>query len=352
MPGNGVKDAAQWVALQTGTTVEKAAILGTMFAHALDCGDDATAANSPISAVELMATSFPEPRFIVEGLLPDGIAMLAGKSKMGKSWLAMQIAVAIASGRPALGQHQVDQGDVLYLALEDRQRRLQGRMRAVLQGSPAPAGLYFETEWPRLNAGGAEKLIAWLDDHPAAKAVMIDVWVKVRPPTGNSKANIYEIDYAALDVLRPIVAERGIVLLLVHHFRKSDADDPLDLISGSTGIAGSCDTLLILKRERGKAEAFLYITGRDITDTEKALQFDNATGLWSMIGDGEEYRHSEERRRIIAVIRDAGRPLGPKDIAEASGLRYANVKHLLRRMEADRILISIAGRYDWYRLNA
>ena len=62
-----------------------------------------------------------------------------------------------------------------------------------------------------------------------------------------------------------------------------------------------------------------------------------------MIGDGEEYRHSEERRRIIAVIRHAGRPLGPKDIAEASGLRYANVKHLLRRMEADHILISIAG---------
>lgn len=223
-------------------------------------------------------------------------------------------------------------------------------MRAVLQGQPAPAGLYFETEWPRLNAGGADKLIAWLDDHPAAKAVMIDVWVKVRAPTGNNKANIYEIDYAALEPLRWIVAERGILLLLLHHFRKGDADDPLDLISGSTGIAGSCDTLLILKRERGKAEAFLYVTGRDITDTEKALQFDSATGLWSVIGDAEEYRHSDERRRIIAAIRDAGRPLGPKEIAEASGLRYASVRHLVRKMEADSVLISIAGRYDWYRL--
>jgi AAA domain/Winged helix-turn-helix DNA-binding len=269
---------------------------------------------------------------------------------MGKSWLAMQLAVAIASGRPALGQYPVDRGEVLYLALEDRQRRLQARMRAVLQGQQVPAGLYFDTEWPRLNDGGTEKLIAWLDDHPAAKAVVIDVWVKVRPPTGNNRANIYEIDYSALEPLRRIVAERGILLLLVHHFRKGDADDPLDLISGSTGIAGFCDTLLILKRERGKAEAFLYVTGRDITDTDKALQFDSATGLWSVIGDAEEYRHSEERRRIIAAIREAGRPLGPKDIAEASGLSYGSVKHLVRKMEADRILLSIAGRYDWYRL--
>jgi DNA-binding Lrp family transcriptional regulator len=80
------------------------------------------------------------------------------------------------------------------------------------------------------------------------------------------------------------------------------------------------------------------------------LQFDSATGLWSVIGDAEEYRHSEERRRIIAAIRDAGRPLGPKDIADASGLSYASVKHLVRKMEADGILLSIAGRYDWYRL--
>jgi AAA domain len=302
MPGAGVKDAAQWVALQTGTPAEKANILRGMFEHALACGDGAASASGPISAVELMEATFPEPRFIVDGLLPDGVAMLAGKSKMGKSWLAMQIAVAIASGRPALGQYPVDRGEVLYLALEDRQRRLQARMRAVLQGQPAPAGLYFETEWPRLNDGGADKLISWLDDHPAAKAVMIDVWVKVRAPTGNSKANIYEIDYAALEPLRRIVAERGILLLLLHHFRKGDADDPLDLISGSTGIAGSCDTLLILKRERGKAEAFLYVTGRDITDTEKAtgIAF-NATVENGERGESERSPPIVHRRRGSGV---------------------------------------------------
>ena len=278
MPGNGVKDAAQWVALQTGTTVEKAAIVRTMFAHALDCGDDRRPPRIVRSQQDRVDGDF------LSGAALHRRGLAAGRHRHARGRVEdRQELVGDADRRcdrerqPALGQHQVDQGDVLYLALEDRQRRLQGRMRAVLQGSPAPAGLYFETEWPRLNAGGAEKLIAWLDDHPAAKAVMIDVWVKVRPPTGNSKANIYEIDYAALDVLRPIVADRGILLLLVHHFRKGDADDPLDLISGSTGIAGSCDTLLILKRERGKAEAFLYITGRDIADIEKALQFDNAT---------------------------------------------------------------------------
>jgi RecA-family ATPase len=107
------------------------------------------------TARDLLAADLPEPRYAVDGLFPEGLAFMCGAPKLGKSWMGLGLGIAVASGGYALSSIAVEQGDVLYLALEDNARRLQGRLRLLLKGAAASEGLHFELEWPRLNEGAS-----------------------------------------------------------------------------------------------------------------------------------------------------------------------------------------------------
>ncbi|HXI16040.1 MAG TPA: AAA family ATPase, partial [Chloroflexota bacterium] len=134
-----------------------------------------------IDAVTLMAQEFPEPRYAVPGLLPEGVGLLAGKPKLGKSFLALSLAIAVATGTPALGKIEVEAGDVLYLALEDGRRRLQRRLVDMLGDQPPPPRLTFATKWPVLDDGGLERMESWLQGHPETRLIIVDTFPRVKP---------------------------------------------------------------------------------------------------------------------------------------------------------------------------
>lgn len=297
-----------------------------------------------INAAELAVKAFPEPRWAVPGVVPEGATLFAGPPKKGKSWLMLGLGVAIAAGGAALGSIPVEAGDVLYLALEDNERRLQDRLLRVLDGEPAPARLHFYTRWPALGNGGAEALDAWLGAHPETRLVVIDVVARVRQPV-NGSANLYQADYGTMAGIKAVADAHGVALVGVFHTRKADADDPLDTVSGTTGLAGAADTILVLTREKGRADATLYVRGRDVPEADHALAFDPVTCRWSLLGDAAEYRLTEERAAIVAAIRDAGEELSPKQIAEALGKKDGAVRFLIRKMAKDGEVVGVAGRY-------
>ena len=287
------------------------------------------------SATELMSQVFAPMRWTVPGILPEGVTILSGKSKMGKSWLALGWCIAVASGGAALGKLRVEQGEALYLALEDNPRRMQRRLTKVLAGERAPEGCHIQTEWNRFDQGGIEALHYWLQDHPNTRLVVIDTLKKVRP-RGNGNKNIYDVDYEALEPLLPLAAEHNVTIIVVHHNNKMiEPSDPFDAISGSTGLPGGVDNVMILNRERGKADAFLYVDGRDIEEQgEHPLKWDHDVCSW-ILSDGEpiEYRMSDERRAIYDALPDYGETgIGPKAIATATGMTEDNVRYLLGKM--------------------
>jgi hypothetical protein len=287
------------------------------------------------SVAELLAQELPPARWIVPDLLPEGVTLLAGKPKIGKTWLAQGLAVAIATGGVALGIKPVEAGEVLYLALEDNKRRLHKRFKRLLTEDP-PRGLAAALDWPRLDEGGAEGIADWCATHPDTRLVVIDTLKKVRPRT-NTQRSVYDVDYEALEPLIPIADENHVGILVLHHQRKMDADDPLDTISGSTGLSGGVDGTLVLKRDRGKADAYLFVDGRDVEEPgEFALRWDAELTSWQLLGDAEEYRIGETRAKILRTLADAApEPMSPQDIAIEADESIDNMRHTLRRMDRD-----------------
>jgi len=284
------------------------------------------------TAADLMAEDLPPVRWVVPDILPEGVTFLAGKPKMGKSWMALGLSIAVATGSVALGTKRVEQGEVLYLALEDNRRRIHKRLKKLLAGRPAPADLHITTEWPRLDEGGAELLGDWLAVHPNTSLVIVDTLARLKPRASGRRTQ-YDEDREAVDPLGPIAADHAVAILLVHHLRETESEDPLDMIHGSAGLTGGVDGALVLKRKRGDADAHLTVEGRDIENpTPLALKFDQNTATWAIMGDAEEYRRSETRRKILKVLEEADEPLGPKDVAELTDLSENNARQRLYQM--------------------
>lgn len=286
------------------------------------------------TATELLAADLPSPRWAVAELFPEGLAFMCGAPKLGKSWLALSLGIALAAGGYALGKIEVERGDVLYLALEDNARRLQGRLRLLLGDDQAPRGLHIETEWERLDEGGLERLTRWLDEHPDTRLVLVDVWTRVRPITRDS-GNRYQADYDAAAALQAVAIKYGVAIIALYHTRKAESPDFVETVSGTFGTAAAADTIVVVKRSRGEADATLFLTGRDVVEQELALQFAAETGTWELLGDAAEHGLGKTRKAILDTLALHG-SLSPKQVSDlVPEISHDLAKKTLQRMFAD-----------------
>lgn len=287
------------------------------------------------TAADLLAAEFPPPKWAVPGIFPEGLTMLAGPPKVGKSWLSLGLAVAVSAGGKAIGTIGVEAGAALYLALEDNPRRLQSRLRQVLAENPAPDCLDFGIEAPALNSGLLFKLAEWVEGphaHPP-RLIIIDVFAKIRGPVPQGMS-AYNADYKAMSQIKEVADAYQIGVIVIHHVRKGSAEDFLDEISGTNGLAGACDTIGALKRSRGELDGILHITGRDVEEAEYALSFNPKLGTWHLMGLASDYGLSETRRKILAYLRQH-EGSKPAEIAMGTGLSRDLVKQTCNRMADD-----------------
>jgi hypothetical protein len=278
--------------------------------------------------------TFPPLSYLLPGLVPEGLCLLVSRPKLGKSWLVLDLAIATAESRFVLGELKPASGEVLYLAMEDGKRRLQRRLTKLLPTFTGkwPPGLTFATEWLRSDQGGLTDIENWITSSKNPRLVIVDTLAQFRKMVTGK--NVYLEDYAAISELQKVAGKYNITIIVVHHDRKSGADDVFDTVSGSLGLPAAADTIAILKREAGSAT--LHIRGRDVEESEKALQFNKATCRWTILGEASEIRRSDQRSRVLAALEEAGEPLTIADIISHANLPSRGAADvLLLRMVRD-----------------
>ena len=273
---------------------------------------------------------FDPVRWIVPDFLTEGCTILAGRPKLGKSWLALDWAVAVARGGASLDR-KCTQGDALYAALEDNARRMQSRLRKVTTGGewPERLRLLLDGELARANDGGLHWTREWLRAQEAPRLVIIDTLARVRDSKSRDDGN-YEADYAAVTPWKALADEFAVAVVLVHHVRKMAAEDPLETVSGTNGLTGAADAVLVLNRD-GQG-CTLSGRGRDLEEYQHAVSFDRLSGRWSALGDAVDVRRSDERVDLLAELASATEDLTPTDLAERLCKRTPAIKMMLGRM--------------------
>ena len=278
------------------------------------------------TVAELAATVFPDPKWAVPGILPVGLCLLAGRPKVGKSWLALQVAHAVATGGRALDQ-SVERGRVLFLALEDNPRRL--KERTTKQGIPTTADIVFKTDF-RLHDGGLADLITEIAGGGFSLVVLDTL---TRALGGRADQSDEAAMTPVMSALQKIAFDHDCCVLLIDHHRKTGigGGDVIDDVLGSTTKTGHSDAILGLFKDRGKSGAVLKITGRDVEEKELALRWDTLTWSWQLVGNVYDVQLTERRQEVLAALQQLGQATLTA-ISKAVGQDKSNTNHRLQDM--------------------
>lgn len=302
-----------------------------------------------ISARDLMKLHFPPKREIVKGIIPAGCIILVGAPKVGKSWFVLQAATAVAAGSDFLGA-PTEQGDVLYLALEDGFARLQSRLMMQASGclDEIPEGFDLQTEIPLADKGGLAVIEEWLQDHPKASMVIVDV-LKMFRATRSAKTNPYDQDYADIRPLTALANKYKVAIVVVHHTNKGSAGaiDPFDRVSGTGGISGAADGTLILAPDEAGTIG-LYGRGRDFMEFDRAIQLQPETCTWTVDADApvRDRNMGDTANTILRTLRDTDEPMSPTLISAATDIDRVTVSQKLAALEKKGTVRKV-GRGQW-----
>jgi len=290
-----------------------------------------------VSYSRVIRQEYTKRHDFIAGILTEGLTLLAGPPKIGKSWLALGMAVTVAQGGEIWGK-AVEQSGVLYAALEDSQRRLAERLATMGLDEAAMGGFRLVFKMPPLDWRGLEALEQAMDD--SCRVVFIDTWKKVKPQAQGG-GTLYDEEYETLGRIREFAVDRGIAVVLVHHTREMvDSSNVLNEISGSTGVQAPADGLLVLKKvhtEDDERKGRLYITGRDLEEDELTLVFND--GAWSVTK-----MDMTLRERVIELLREEP-GLTPKEIIAALEVGENSIRPALSRMVRDGIVSNGHGKY-------
>jgi replicative DNA helicase len=253
-------------------------------------------------------------KWAVDGLIPEGLTLLCGNPKTGKSFMALDLAISIIDGKKIFDQIPVEQGAVLYLALEDGKRRLKERSKIVGGNIINKKCCHFSTNWQTIDKGGWGKLIQKIGEIENLKLVIIDTLAKIRPDNGKKES--YQEDYKVIGNLKRIADELHVPMMLLHHLRKTDAENPLDKILGSNAVTGATDTILILDRKRESDLASLRVIGRDIEEKKYSMKFEKQNCTWKFTDEvADQPQQDKMSDMIVELINNNGGTMKAKDIS-------------------------------------
>ncbi len=295
------------------------------------------------TAFEVYNSEFKEPEPIIDSLLYNGLTIFVARPKVGKSWFALQIAIAIANGTSLAGCLRVRKpGRVLYIALEESQRRTAPRLRKLTGLSNSLERIGFVYEIDPLMTGGATQIDAHLAEHPCV-LIVVDTFYAFSRQSERKNVDILQADYNQINTLREICEKHGCALLLIHHARKAPGAG-IDVILGTSGVTAACDHIWVLERKT-EGDCLLTITSREIEETTYGMRLENGKPFgWRITGHGLEAGLTAERRAIVELL--AEEPLVPKTIASMLKKNPNTVRRLLQKLVKDGVIAKNGDTYS------
>jgi len=304
----------------------------------------------------LMTEEIPPLKYAVQPILPEGLVCIAGRPKAMKSWLMYKLCFCVENGLNFLG-HTVEQGNALYLALEDSKRRLKDR--AYKMGHDKE--LNFPTtdvEAPYLEMGLEEDLQKWIDGVPKPKLIVIDTLARVKAAVGFKKGTAYDIDNELLRKVQHLAITNGVCICFVTHLSKATQDYNFDKITGSVGLQGMTDAMWLVDRGDVSPNASITGRGRDILDFEYAVKWNDNTMTYDYVGNKVQIEINENRKMILDAMKELKRTgkkeVRPNDIQKfysetANSKKGKNISRTMQRM-ADDFEINRTPKYGYYTL--
>ncbi|MDV2503805.1 MAG: AAA family ATPase [bacterium] len=337
----------QWEAINSGDFDEFYALTSAFKPVALsDLFEDES-----ISAGELYDMEITGPRWLVEDLIPAGLTIMGGRSKVGKSYFTLNLAMSLAQGKKMFGEGGTDgfrgqRSPVLYLSLEDTKERFTKRMREI---DPEPdlelldKNLSPKFQWDKLRRGGLKKIEEWVKATKGRnKLVVIDTLAKVwdkKSTTGGG--GLYAEEYSIYGGLADLAHKHGTSILLITHTTKGKAQDVFDEILGGAGTQAPADNLIVLANDQGGRKRF-SIRGKDIEEKHLAFETSGGPANWVCLGEAAEAQKTAERQELYDLLAEEG-PMELQDIKRevkerGLGISPNSVATVLRKMLDDGVL--------------
>ena len=308
----------------------------------------------------LMTEDIPPLKFAVKPILPEGLVCIAGRPKAMKSWQMLKLCFCVENGLNYLG-HEVEQGNALYLALEDSKRRLKERTFKLkhndVQNFPTT-----DIEAPYLNNGLEEDLQRWIDGVKNPKLIVIDTLARVKQRvSGFNKGTAYDQDNELLRRIQQLAITNGVCIAFITHLSKAQQDYSFDKITGSVGLQGMTDAMWVIDRGDNSPNASITGRGRDILDFQYAVKWNDETMTYDFVGNKFEIELNENRKMILDAMKELKRSgkieVRPIDIikhlgATSNSKEGKRISRTIQRMASNYEITSVVGKYGLYKLNS
>jgi hypothetical protein len=295
--------------------------------------------------------------FAIDEILPEGLVLFCGRAKSMKSWTMLLVCYLVQNGMIALGR-KTTQGDCMYLGLEDSERRLKDREKKLGLNNLTPPTTV-DVDAPYLGMGLEESIQEWIDEVSNPRLIVIDTLARVKQSMGKRSGTAYDHDNETLRNIQKLAVKNGVTIVLVSHLNKAPQDYAFDKITGSTGLQGMCDAMWLCERGENGAKSTLIGRGRDIKDFEFALDWNEETWRYDLIGDLGLVTLNDNRKEILKAIEEVitskgGEQVRPTDVIQwldhAPNSKEANnIKKTMQRMKLDYELLQ-GSKYGTYKL--
>jgi hypothetical protein len=287
----------------------------------------------PVKKVADIGESPPQ-RWLVESLwTQQAVGLLAGHPKSKKSWLALDIAVSVASGSPALDRFAVgDPGPVLLFPAEDALTDVRDRIAGICRHrgvdfSTLPLWL-ISSYVLRLDSREDREGLETTVDELRPRLLVLDPLIRIHSADENSATEITRV----LSYLRDLQRKYAVAVLVVHHARKSTSSDPGLGLRGSTEIRAWSDTNLYMQRKRGLELSVEHRAAPCPEPFRLALLSEDENAVHLAIEEKEPPKVVDLGEAILALLGKHDVPLSREFIRSEVGVRNQRLGEALQAL--------------------